>query len=119
MRRSRLRDARGAVLLEVVIALALLATVGSGAAWLASESIRTVSRVHEEEHRIRSAARLLTAVSLWPRDDLDRHLGTTRQGPWRLRVARSEPILYTITLLDSLAANVVLRTAVLRDEVDR
>ena len=89
---TRDQTLRGAVLLEAVIALAILATVGSSAAWLVSETIRAVQHVHEEEGHVRSAARLATAVSLWPREDLDRHLGSTEQGSWRLIVDRKSVV---------------------------
>lgn len=108
---------RGAVLLEAIVALAVLATVGSAGAWMASESIRTVNRVHEREAGVRAASRFLTAVSLWPREDLDRHLGTTAQGPWDLYIERVRPPLYAVSLADTTTGMVVLRTALFRDRV--
>src|SRR6266550_577741 len=98
MRKCWIPDRRGAVLLEALVALALLATVGGAAAWTASEAIRAVGHVHDTESRIRAAARLLTAVSLWSREDLDRHLGSRAEGPWRMRIDRPRPMLYEVTL---------------------
>jgi type II secretory pathway component PulJ len=118
MREDRVRNARGAVLLEAVIALAILASVGGTAAWMASESIRSVGHVHEEENRVRAAARLLTAVSLWPRQDLDRHLGNTSQGSWRLLVDRVGPTLYAVAIVDSATGKVTLRSSLFRREVE-
>lgn len=109
---------RGAVLLEVMVALAVLAMIGSAAAWQASEAIATVQRTHQREREVRAANRLLTAVSLWPRDDLDRHLGSTKQGVWRLRIDRPAPTVYAITLADSATGTVLLATALFR-EADR
>lgn len=114
-----LRDSRGAVLLEAILAIALLATIGSAAAWLASEQLRAVGRTHEREQEVRRANRLLTAVSLWPRENLDRHLGDTKQGPWRMRIDRVTPVLYAVSLADTMTGNVLLRTALLRHEADR
>jgi len=119
MAQWRLLDRRGAVLLEALVALAVLATVGSAAAWTASEAIRAVGRVHETETQIRSAARLLTAVSLWPREDLDRHLGSRRQGPWRMQINRVHPTLYDVTLADAVTGRVLLWTTLFRDDVNR
>ena len=107
---------QGAVLLEAMVALAVLATVGSAAAWTSAESIRAVTRAHESEARFRVGDRLLTAVSLWPRADLDRHLGTTRQGPLRMRIDRPHSTLYTVTLVDSTTGKVLLRTSLFRGE---
>ena len=113
------RDRRGAVLLEALLALAVLGTVGSAAAWMASEAIRAVGRVHEEEARVRAATRLLSAVSLWPREDLDRHLGWRAQGSWRMRIDRSHVTLYEVTLADSATGKVLLRTSLFREEPSR
>jgi type II secretory pathway pseudopilin PulG len=109
-------ERRGAALLEALVALAILATVGSAAAWTASESMRAVWRAHEREHDTRAAARLLTAASLWSREDLDRHLGSRRQGPWRMRIDRPRPTRYDVTLTDTATGMVVLRTSFWRPE---
>lgn len=106
----------GGILLEAMVALAVLATVGGTAAWMCSEAIRTVIRAHAAEDEIRNANRLLAAVSLWPREDLDRHLGDTRQGSWRMRVDRPLPNLYEVVLTDSATGRVVLGTALFREE---
>jgi type II secretory pathway component PulJ len=109
----------GAVLLEALVALAVLGMVGGTAAWMVSECIRAVAHVHESEARFRAASRVLTAVSLWPRDDLDRHLGSRTQGPWRLRIDRPRPNLYDIALSEKATGTIVLRTALFRTEADR
>lgn len=114
--RATLADRQGSVLLETMVALAVLAAVGSAAAWTAAESIHAVSRVHEREARLRVADRLLTAVSLWPREDLDRHLGTTKQGPLRMRIDRLRSTLYDVTLADSTTGKVLLHTSLFRPD---
>jgi type II secretory pathway pseudopilin PulG len=110
---------RGTVLLEAVLALAILGVVASGGVWLVSESFRTANRAYEAEANMRAANDLLVAVSLWPRADLDRHLGTTPQGPWQLRVDRLRPSLYTVALSDTATGSVLLRTALYRDTVNQ
>jgi type II secretory pathway pseudopilin PulG len=119
MRKHQLTDRGGAVLLEALVALALLATLGSAAAWTVSESIRAVSRVHEAEARVRLAARLLTAASLWPREDLDRHLGSRVQGSLRMRIDRPHVTLYDVSLMDGATGRVLLRTSLYRREPDQ
>lgn len=113
------RERRGAALLEALVALAVLATVGSTAAWTASESLRAVARAHERENETRAVARLLTAASLWSREDLDRHLGTRAQGRWRMRIDRPRPTRYDVSVADSATGAVLLRTSVWRPEPDR
>ena len=107
------------MLLEALVALAVLATVGSVAAWTATESIRAVGRARDAEARVRLAGRLLTAVSLWPREDLDRHLGSRAQGSLRMQVDRPHPTLYGVSLLDGATGAVLLRTSLYRQEPDR
>ena len=114
--RAPLASRRGAVLLEAIVALVVLATVGGAAAWTAAESIHAVTRVHETEARLRVSDRLLTAVSLWPRADLDRHLGTTRQGPLRMRIDRPRPTLYSVSLVDSTTGKLLLQTSLFRGQ---
>ncbi len=116
---GRTISARGAVLLEAIVALAILATAASTGAWMVSEAVRSVSHAHQQEVRVRAASRFLTAVALWPREDLDRHLGTTVEGPWRMRMDRTGPSLYAVTVTDTLTGGVVLRTALYRPEPER
>ena len=110
---------RGAALLEVLVALTLLGTVGGAAAWSTTESLRAVERMHAREAEQRRADRLLTAISLWPRADLDRHLGDRPEGAWRLEVNRPSPTIYVVTVRDSLSGAVLAQTALYRDETDR
>jgi type II secretory pathway pseudopilin PulG len=107
---------RGAVLLETLVALAVLAAAAGGAVWMCAEWIRAVERAHRREADVRAADRLLTAVSLWPRADLDRHLGERRQGSWIMRVDRPSPSIYMATLRDTASGAVLLHTALLRPE---
>jgi len=95
----------GAILLEAVLALAILGVIVSGAAWMASESLRALNHARTAEAEMRDANRLLTAVSLWPVDDLDRRLGSTVQGPWHLRIDRVSVHLYEVALLDPESGN--------------
>lgn len=104
----------GAVLLEVIVALALLATAGLAAVSMAAEAAGAVSRAATAEVEMRQAARLMDAVSLWPREDLDRRLGDRRQGPFILRIARPADELYTAALADSSTGRVLLATSLFR-----
>lgn len=106
------RGRPGAALFEAVIALALLGIVGSAGAMTAIEMTRTVARGQVREELTRSAARLLAAVSLWPQDDLDRHLGTTNQGPMKLGVDRVAPTLYRVTVIDAASGMRLLQSAI-------
>ena len=106
----------GAALLEVIVAVAILATAGTAAVAMASESARAVERARAADLRAREASAFLDAVALWPREDLDRRLGERPQGPWRLRIGRPDPELYTVALVDTASGADLLRTALFRPD---
>jgi len=107
---------RGAALLEVLVALTILATVAASVVAFASDAARSVRHARDTESETRRASALLDAVALWPREDLDRHLGERPEGPWRLRVTRITTTLYSVVLTDSTSARELLRTVVYRPE---
>lgn len=112
MRHNRSRS--GVVLLEVLVALAILGAIGASAAVLATDAANVVHRAQRAEDEIRRASALLEVVSLWPRDDLDRHIGTRAQGDFMMEVARPTASLYTVVLRDSLRRVTLVGTSLFR-----
>ena len=106
----------GMVLLETIVALAVLAVGATSIVALAASSLDAVSRADEADAETRQASALLEAVSLWPRADLDRHLGDRPEGRWDLRIDRPTPTLYTAVLSDSTTRVVLLSTSLYRAE---
>ena len=106
----------GAALLEVLVALTILATAAASVVGFANDAAHTVRHARETESEIRRASALLDAVALWPREDLDRHLGERSEGPWRLHITRVTTTLYSVVLTDSMSARELLRTALYRPE---
>jgi type II secretory pathway component PulJ len=119
MRAGEPRKRRGAVLLEALVALVIMASAGAAVAALAVECGQAVQRTRSTEAELRRADAFFAIVALWPREDLDRHFGEHKQGPWRLRVERSSRTLYAITLTDSLGARALLRSVLYRPEPPR
>lgn len=117
--RAGKRGRRGAVLLEALVALVIIASAGAAVVALAVESGQTVQRTRSTEAELRRADAFIAIVALWPREDLDRHFGEHQQGPWRLRVERTSPTTYAITLTDSLGARALLHTVLYRPEPPR
>jgi len=113
-RLTRRRARRGVVLFEVLVALTILAAIGASVVSFATESGGAVTRAHEAEREMRRANALMTAVSLWPRADLDRHLGDRPQGPWSMRVYRITPTQYSVVLSDSARRRTLLATVLYR-----
>lgn len=114
---ARGRASRGAVLLEVLIALAILGTAGVELAVVTREALGAVERAQAAEADINEASALMAVVSLWSRADLDRHLGVRPEGRWRLILDRSQPTLYGVALADSASGRVVLQTTLYRPPV--
>lgn len=105
---------RGAALLEVLVALAILAIAGVTLLTAMGENLRALEQSQAGERDIASASAFLNAVALWPREDLDRRLGWREQGRWRLRIDRPEPELYAVTLADSTGMRMLLTTVLYR-----
>jgi type II secretory pathway pseudopilin PulG len=108
------RGRAGIVLLEALVALTILTVAGVAAAAAVRQSADTLQRAVAADRDLRTASAFLEAVALWPRLDLDRHLGDRPEGAWRLRVDRPLPTLYMVTLTDSTGGRTLLRTALYR-----
>jgi type II secretory pathway pseudopilin PulG len=117
--RRRTGSPQGVALLEVLVALTLLASAGVAAVALASESGAAIARARARDESVREASAFFDAVALWTRGDLDRRLGERPQGPWRLRIDRPTATLYVLVLSDSGSGAEVLRTALYRPEAPR
>jgi type II secretory pathway pseudopilin PulG len=115
MRRDK-RARGGIVLLEALVALVILATAGATIVTMVAESAHAVHRVRAAEEEMRAANAFFAAVSLWSREDLDRHLGDRAQGVWLMRVDRPTPTLYITTLTDTATHRELLRTSLYRPE---
>lgn len=105
------------MLLEAIVALTILAIAGGAVVVLATDSARAIARAAAADEATRRASAFLDAVALWPRADLDRHLGARPEGEWQLIVDRPTPTLYTVTLADSGESRFLLRTTLYRAEV--
>lgn len=113
-RNQRSGQPRGAALLEVIVALAILSVAMLSAMTLVRQSMHSVERVRDADARMRAASAFMDVVSLWPREDLDRHLGDHPQGPWILHVDNPTRTLYRIALSDSAGGPLLLETALFR-----
>jgi type II secretory pathway pseudopilin PulG len=119
MHRTKRSSRGGVVLLEALVALVILATAGAAAVTMAAECARDIQRIAEAERNLRAASAFLDVVSLWSRDDLNRHLGSRMQGVWMMRVDRPAPTLYVTSLTDTATKVELLRTSLYRPEPPR
>ena len=116
MRRANRGAPRGAVLLEVIVALSILTTAGAALVAVTVDSMRAVTRARSADVEMQAANAFFNAVALWPREDLDRHLGDRHQGKWIMRVDRPSEDLYEVTLRDSTRRLLLLKTSLYRPE---
>ena len=113
-------SSRGVVLLEVLVALAILSTAGLTLLELVADSLRAERGARERERALVVAARVLTALTLLKREDLDRRLGRHPIGELIADVERPEPTLYRIAITRPTSPDVEdLATVVYRPEAVR
>lgn len=111
MRRRR-RD--GVVLLEAIVALTLLTIAALATVAVVRQGVESARRATVAESEIQRASAFMEAIALWPRADLDRHLGDRPEGPWRLVIDRPIPTLYRVALTDSSSRRELVRSALFR-----
>lgn len=112
--RRKTRD--GVVLLEAIVALTILTVAGLASVAMVRQAVDSVRLAQQTEAEIRQASAFMEAVALWPRADLDRHLGNRPEGNWRLAIDRPVPTLYLVVLTDSSGRRELVRTALFRAE---
>lgn len=113
--RQRTHRARvGATLIEVIAAIMILSTNGLALIAYAAQTSSALSRARSTDAEMRRASAFFDAVALWPREDLDRHLGDRREGAWRLIIERPFPAVYGVTLRASDDRRILLQTELFR-----
>ncbi|HVL17348.1 MAG TPA: hypothetical protein VM387_05105 [Gemmatimonadales bacterium] len=92
------RAERGAVLLEVIVALAMLTLAGGSLIRLVTETERTLGETRSREETLLDADRTLAGLVLLTRDDLDRRIGLHPAGRFEAEIRRPTLTLYRIAL---------------------
>jgi hypothetical protein len=112
--RAQRRD--GVALLEAIVALTIVTVAVLSAVTMVRQGVETVRRAEAAEVVTTRASAFMEAIVLWPRADLDRHLGNRAEGPWRLDITRPTGTLYLVALSDSGSGRELIRTAIYRPE---
>lgn len=111
------RADQGIALLEVIVALAILAGAGTALVAAVGAALRSEAELYQREAALMAAGRVLAAMTLLTREDLDRRLGDRAVGELVVGVQRPEPALYRIGIRDGDALDVeMLVTVVYRPE---
>jgi len=95
----RPRTDRGMALLEVLVALAILSASGFALFDVVSASLRGERDARERERTLAAEDRVLTALTLLTRAELDRRLGRHPIGELIADIQRPERTLYRIALV--------------------
>ncbi len=103
---------RGLVLLEALLALAILSIAGLSAIGVVQHGLDQERRALAREHEVVEAARVLTALTLLTRTDLDQRLGRRRIGEFVAGIQRPEPALYRLAVAEAAHPDVELLVTV-------
>jgi type II secretory pathway component PulJ len=91
-----MKDRRGAVLIEVIVAVAILTSAGLSFLQLVLSVGDAQTRMHERERELARAERLLTATVLLTQPELERRLGVRPANDFLVWIDRPEPFLFRI-----------------------
>lgn len=92
------RPRGGVVLLEVLVALMILAIAGIALMEFVEQVEYAVRQSDVRSKELVSANGFMESVALWPRVDLDRHLGRHPEGEFELVIDRPTSTLYHVVL---------------------
>jgi len=113
-----LRGDRGIALLETLVALAIVSGAGLALLDLVTGGLRAEQDARERERVVDVEERVLTALALLRRDELDRRLGRYPIGQLVADIERPERTLYRIALSQEQSPHVEdLVTVVYRREL--
>lgn len=116
----RLDERRGVVLLEVLIALAILGTAGAALLGALQQAMAAQVAARTEEEQMDEADRVLAAMTLLSGADLDRRIGPRPLGEFVVSVERPETRLYRIAVsIRAAPSRELIVTVVHRQEVLR
>jgi len=105
------------VLLEMLVAVVILATAGIGLVELVGSALHAERDARLREGTLATEERLLSALTLLNRQELDQRIGQRQIGEFIVDVQRPEPPLYRVALLQRQSPQVEdLVTVVYRAE---
>ncbi|HEU5260774.1 MAG TPA: hypothetical protein VFU41_05025 [Gemmatimonadales bacterium] len=100
------RPDRGVALLEVLVALAILAGAGMALVGLVGAGLRAEREARERERILAAEERLLTALTLLRGEELDRRIGRHLLGEFIVDVERPQRTLYRLALVQARSPEV-------------
>lgn len=107
-------DRRGSALVEVLVAIVLLATAGTGLITLLGQTSHTMRSVLESERLVRRASEELDRFVLLDRAALNARAGRSRDHGWTLDVVPLGGNLFDVRIAESDTTRVLLETTLYR-----
>lgn len=102
----RPRIERGVALLEVLLAVAILSGAGIALLELVTGGLRAAREQRERERVLAVEERVLSALTLLKREELDRRLGRHPIGELIADIERPERTLYQIAISQAMSRDV-------------
>ncbi len=112
----RSRTRRGSVLVEVLVALVLLAVGGVALISLLGQTSRTMRATRDTERETRAASRVMDRFAAMDRASLTETIGRRDVAGMRAEVTETTPDLFDIVLARSDTSAVVLRATFYRPD---
>jgi type II secretory pathway component PulJ len=107
----------GAALIEVLVALVLLATAGSALVTFLGQTAHTMRQVRDAERETRQAAAELERLVLWDRATLLSRVGRSTRGHWSIVVVPISADLFDVFVAADTGAP-LLQTTLYRPETN-
>ena len=96
MNESCARNRKGMILIDALLAVAILSSAGVAFVTLLVSTLEFHGRVHEREIELGRAERILTATTLLTRSELEQRIGMRPAGDFAIWVDRPEPRLFRV-----------------------
>ena len=112
---------RGVVMIEVLVAIAILSLVGVSMVTFTSSVVQSEERRRSREQELLRAERLLIATLLLTQSELEQRIGVRYAGDFAIWIDRPEPYLFRVAIATAARPTVeILATLVhRRDEISQ
>jgi Tfp pilus assembly protein PilV len=109
---------RGSALIEVLVAIVILATAGTGLITLLGQTSRAMRTTLESERLVRRASEELDRLDLLDRSSLTAHAGQSRSHGFSLYVQPLGRGLFAVRIAESDTSHSLLTTTLYRPQPD-
>jgi Tfp pilus assembly protein PilV len=115
--RAKIR--RGSALIEVLVALVLLAVSGVAMVTLLGQTGRSMRATRDTELETTAASQVLDRLAVMDRAGLLASLGRLDTGGFRVNISEASPDLFAVAVAESDTSAVLLRTVFYRPDSSR